>query len=81
MTNPCDSYIVRIYRRGGKNPEDMVGIVEVVETGETKKFASGDELNAVLSGLPKGRKGRRKPGGRDDRKVAFLGKVRLKPAQ
>ncbi len=35
----CDSYIVRIYRRDAENPAVITGLVEVVETGEVKRFA------------------------------------------
>ena len=52
----CESYIVRIYRRDEKDPAGIVGLVEVVETGEVKKFAGGDELNAVLCNRRKEKK-------------------------
>ncbi len=45
----CESYIVRIYRREPENPERITGLVEVIETGEKKKFASGDELREIFS--------------------------------
>ena len=44
-----ESYIVRVYRRDKKDPEEIVGLVEVVETGEVKKFANRYELDQIVS--------------------------------
>lgn len=53
------SYIVRIYRRGEGSPEEVVGLVEQVETGREAAFHSFDELRTVLAAKPR-RKGRRR---------------------
>jgi DNA-binding TFAR19-related protein (PDSD5 family) len=56
----CDSYIVRIYRRDAENPAVINGLVEVVETGEVKRFACDDELSEILCArIKKAKKGRR----------------------
>ena len=44
----CESYIVRIYRRSKKDPETIVGLVEVVGTGEIRKFSSLNDLGTAL---------------------------------
>lgn len=54
------SYIVRIYRRGEASPDELVGLVERVETGREAAFHSFEELRIVLASQPR-RKGRRKP--------------------
>ena len=46
--DPCESYIVRIYRRDKKYPAGIVGLVEVVETGQVSRFLDLEELSAVL---------------------------------
>ncbi len=43
-----ESYIVRVYRRDEKDPENIVGMVEVVKTGAVKKFADRSELCDVI---------------------------------
>lgn len=57
------SYIVRIYRRGESSPEEIVGLVERVETGDEAAFHSFEELRAVLGAEPR-REGRRRGGRR-----------------
>ncbi len=44
----CESYIVRIYRRDEKDPAAIIGLVEVVGTGQTKKFMNLNELGIAL---------------------------------
>ncbi len=44
-----DSYVIRIYRRGGNDPEKIAGLVEFVEQDETKPFANYDELRQILN--------------------------------
>lgn len=44
-----DSYVVRIYRRDGLNPEKLVGLVEKVGREETRAFHTVAELGEILS--------------------------------
>lgn len=44
-----DSYVIRIYRRDGSDPEKIAGIVEFVEQDETMPFASHAELREILN--------------------------------
>jgi hypothetical protein len=43
-----DSYIVRIYRRGKKDPRLLVGLVEEVGCEGRKAFTTLDDLWAIL---------------------------------
>lgn len=43
-----ETYVVRIYRRNSDNVERIVGVVENVETGETWKFVSLQELVSIF---------------------------------
>ena len=43
-----ETYVVRIYRRNGGKVEQVVGVAECVETGETWKFVSLQELISVF---------------------------------
>lgn len=43
-----ETYVVRIYRRNGNNVERIVGVAESVETGETWKFVSLQELVSIF---------------------------------
>ena len=43
-----ETYVVRIYRRNGDKVEQVVGVAERVETGETWKFVSLQELVSVF---------------------------------
>jgi len=43
-----ESYVVRIYRRDSASPQNLVGLVELVEIDEEKSFTSFDELRAIL---------------------------------
>jgi hypothetical protein len=47
-----ESYVIRIYRRGGDNTDDVVGIIESVETGIKQAFKNMNELVRLLS-VPK----------------------------
>ena len=44
-----ENYIVRIYRRNGENPSDIVGIIEEVGVKEKKVFKDFDELCLALT--------------------------------
>ena len=61
-----DSYVIRIYRRDGKNPGNAAGQVEIVERGLVKSFTRLDELVEIL-----GLKERRAPGNRSKRSIAI----------
>jgi hypothetical protein len=43
-----ESYVVRIYRRDAGSPQNLVGLVELVDVNEEKSFVSFDELRAIL---------------------------------
>jgi len=43
-----ESYVIRIYRRDASSPQNLVGLVELVEVDEEKAFTSFDELRAIL---------------------------------
>ncbi len=43
-----ESYVIRIYRRDPDDPLKPVGMVEVVETSETRTFTHADELVDIL---------------------------------
>ena len=49
-----DNYIIRIYRRDEEEPNEVVGVVELVETEKKQKFKNMDELVRILRG-PKGK--------------------------
>ena len=42
------SFIVRVYRFSGEEPEGMVGVVETVGTGEERGFTGIEELWEIL---------------------------------
>jgi hypothetical protein len=44
-----DSYVVRIYRRNSSSPQNLVGLVELVEVDQERAFTSFEELRAILS--------------------------------
>ena len=39
-----ENYLVRIYRRDAEDPERITGLVEFIEAGEKKSFATFDDL-------------------------------------
>ena len=43
-----ETYVVRIYRRNCDKVERIVGVAECVETGETWKFVSLQELVSIF---------------------------------
>ena len=45
-----DTYIVRIFRRSGQNPEEIVGTSEHVETGEKQVFKDMKKLSGIIAG-------------------------------
>ena len=44
-----DSYVVRIYRRNSSSPQNLVGLVELVEVNQERAFTSLEELSAILN--------------------------------
>ncbi len=44
-----ESYIVRIYRRSADDPQEIVGLVEIVESDTRKAFNSFDELRMIFN--------------------------------
>jgi hypothetical protein len=44
-----DYYIVRIYRRDNSEPNEIAGIVELVENNAKETFKNVDELIRILS--------------------------------
>ena len=44
-----ESYVVRIYRRNSNNPQNLVGLVELVNVDEEKAFTNFEELWAILN--------------------------------
>ena len=53
----AQTYVVRIYRRGGASRE-FIGIVEIVGSRRRLRFDSFDTLRAILAKRPPGSKGR-----------------------
>jgi hypothetical protein len=44
-----ESYVVRVYRRGNTDPREIVGVVEVPESGRQAVFHGLAELSAILA--------------------------------
>lgn len=44
-----DNYVIRIYRRGEDKTDDVVGIIESVETKKKQAFKNMNELVRILS--------------------------------
>lgn len=44
-----ENYIVRVYRRNTRGPNDVVGYVECVENAQTLPFSGMAELVAIFS--------------------------------
>lgn len=44
-----ENYLVRIYRRDKEDPDRIAGMVEFIEAGEKKAFATFDDLKAILA--------------------------------
>ena len=44
-----ENYLVRIYRRDKADPDRIAGLVEFIEAGEKKAFATFDGLKAILA--------------------------------
>lgn len=53
-----ESYIVRVYRRNGKDPANVVGLVEIVETRERKAFKNAMEMWEIMSPKTSGKRKR-----------------------
>jgi hypothetical protein len=51
---PSETFVVRIYRRGQADGTPLVGTVELVASGRTLRFASFEELRAILEVRPSG---------------------------
>ncbi len=48
-----DHYIVKVYRKESKSiPQQIVGMVEDVATGDIHAFSSLDELGVILGAAP-----------------------------
>ncbi len=45
-----DTYIVRIYRRDARDPQQIVGRVEDAESGDSRTFHNASELVRLLEG-------------------------------
>lgn len=43
-----ESYVVRIYRRNNQSPQNLVGLVELVDVDQEKSFTNFEELRAIL---------------------------------
>ena len=54
-----ENYIVRIYRRGQDKPDEIAGLVELVEVEKKQAFKNIDELSQILCS-PMKKKGRKK---------------------
>lgn len=52
------TYVVRIYRRDANDLENLIGIIEEVETGSKYEFRNLEELIAVLTGSQESKAGR-----------------------
>ncbi len=48
MDNCLDSYVIRIYRRNSEDPQQVVGLVEIISSEEKKAFRTFDELREIL---------------------------------
>ena len=48
-----ETYVVSVYRRGGERGKEATGMVERTDNGESKAFASSQELWAFLCGKPR----------------------------
>ncbi len=46
--NIVESYIVRVYRGDEQGGDGIIGVVEVVNSGEVKKFGCRDELYEIF---------------------------------
>lgn len=55
------NFIVRIYRDGDGSSEELVGLVERVETGEQAPFHCFDELRTLIACEPRRKAKRRVP--------------------
>ena len=44
-----DSYLIRIYRRSKDDPEEVVGVVEEVDTGLNRSFQGMAQLTKMLT--------------------------------
>jgi hypothetical protein len=61
-----ETYIVRIYRRGGEDPRELVGVVEEVGVEGRRAFNNFDEFRIIFSDAPRARQ-REKPARRGRR--------------
>jgi hypothetical protein len=44
-----ECYVLRIYRRTGDDPEQIAGLVEIIDRNERKPFKSFGDLKAILA--------------------------------
>jgi hypothetical protein len=61
-----DSYLARIYRRSKDDPDEIVGIIEEIDTGKKHSFKNVSELNTIIT-KPARRKRNRKTGNKEGR--------------
>jgi hypothetical protein len=54
-----ENYIVRIYRRDQDRPDEIAGLVELVEVEKKQAFKNIDELSQILCS-PMKKKGRKR---------------------
>ena len=54
-----ENYIVRIYRRDQDRPDEIAGLVELVEVEKKQAFKNMDELSKIICS-PMKKKGRKK---------------------
>jgi hypothetical protein len=61
-----DSYLTRIYRRSTDDPDEIVGIIEEIDTGKKHSFKNVSELSAIIT-KPARKKRNRKTGNKQGR--------------
>ena len=55
-----ENYIVRIYRRGQDRPDEIAGLVELIEVEKKQAFKNIDELSQILCSPMKTKRRKRK---------------------
>jgi len=43
-----ESYVLHIYRRDNEDQQKVVGLIEIVNKGETRRFSSFDDLRDII---------------------------------
>lgn len=44
-----ECYVVRVYRRTESDPQHVVGLIEIVQDGQQRRFSSMEELWEILT--------------------------------